>query len=73
MAWLAPFTARLQPWPFQQVVPFDDSTWVEVYHLAASAGPWADNATAFRATAAMQPGANSSIFNLVRPIIDLGP
>ena len=26
MAWLAPFTARLQPWPFQQVVPFDDST-----------------------------------------------
>eukprot|EP00937_MAST-01D_sp_MAST-1D-sp2_P005309 g5309.t1 len=71
MLWLAPFASREQPWPFRQVERFDGTAWTELYHLAARAKPWAANATAFRALAAMQPDANTSLQNLVRPFVSL--
>ena len=69
MQWLAPFATRQLPWPFHQIEPFDGTAWTEVYHLAIGAEPWASNASVFRATAAMQQGADTSVQNLVRPMI----
>ena len=60
--WVVPFARSpgAQPWPFNQILPFDRSDWSTLFRLAANAPVWAGaRARAFEAVAEQQPPAYS--------------
>lgn len=69
MQWLIPYAhVPSAPWPFNQITPFDRSTYTMLFRLAANAPAWRDRyAAEFEALAEQQPGFSNSSIALTHP------
>ena len=67
LAFLAPYAAGDEPWPWKQIQPFQREMYTPIFRWAARAKAWPQTATKYEAIAEKQPGAGSARANLLWP------
>ena len=67
LAFLAPYAAGDEPWPWKQIQPFQREVYTPIFRWAARAKAWPQTASKYEAIAEKQPGAGSARANLLWP------
>ena len=57
-----------KPWPFNQILPFDRSTFTTIFRVAANAPAWASRQKEFEAVVEQQPGFATNQIALTIPL-----